>query len=205
VKNHDFRAKNHIFFNFRGGGRGTPGAPPLYPPPETGRQPVSSLTVFKSISPFCFSLYLFFITNIQYWPAVLALSVGCNRFPCCITVLISSRRARYLTYECIPRMPNIEPGIGLFECLVDVWRMRMPFALHLTRANCNSLVNGWAFVVRYKEILSDPFHNVYVFTCGNLDFLVIYQSNCHLSIYKCIVYKLVLVVHIWLIDWLIGA
>ena len=70
----------------------------------------------------------------------------------------------------------------------------------------NSLVNGWGFVVRlYKEILSDPFHNAYFFTCGNLDFLVIYQSNCHLSIYKCIVYKLVLIVHIWLctFDWLI--
>ena len=29
VKNHDFTPKNHIFSNFRGGGGGAPGAPPL--------------------------------------------------------------------------------------------------------------------------------------------------------------------------------
>jgi hypothetical protein len=31
VKNHDFTPKNHIFSNFRGGGR-APGVPPLDPP-----------------------------------------------------------------------------------------------------------------------------------------------------------------------------
>ena len=31
VKNHDFTPKNHIFFNFRGGG-GAPPSPPLDPP-----------------------------------------------------------------------------------------------------------------------------------------------------------------------------
>ena len=32
VKNHDFTPKIHIFANFRGGGGGAPGAPPLDPP-----------------------------------------------------------------------------------------------------------------------------------------------------------------------------